>query len=183
MIVFCFRYLDIFWNFNSMYNWVMKIIFISSSVYIIHLMTQHKQISQTYRGELEKLKIVHLLVPCAVVALVFIHKYTLSEYLWTISIYLEAVAILPQLMMVHERAARTKGFVENLTSHYVFTLGGYRAMYLLNWIYRYFTEKSYFEPIVWFSGLIQTVVYCDFFYYYLTTPREGEGWRLPTSMT
>ena len=39
-----------------MYNWVMKIIFISSSVYIIHLMTQHKQISQTYRGELEKLK-------------------------------------------------------------------------------------------------------------------------------
>lgn len=43
--------------------------------------------------------------------------------------------MLPQLFLLQ----RT-GEVENLTSHYIFTLGGYRAFYLLNWIYRYVTK-------------------------------------------
>ena len=32
--------------------------------------------------------------------------------------------------------------MENLTSHYVFALGAYRGLYLLNWIYRYMTEDD-----------------------------------------
>lgn len=59
--------------------------------------------------------------------------------------------------------------MENLTGHYVFTLGGYRALYLLNWIYRLLTEPGYWHPIVWITGIIQTAIYCDFFYYYITT--------------
>jgi ER lumen protein retaining receptor len=45
--------------------------------------------------------------------------------------------------------------VENLTSHYVFALGSYRGLYLLNWIYRYFTEDDYQQRIVWISGIVQ----------------------------
>jgi hypothetical protein len=45
---------------------------------------------------------------------------------------MESVAILPQLFML----SRT-GEAETITAHYLFALGGYRAMYLLNWIYRY----------------------------------------------
>ncbi|KAL7610850.1 hypothetical protein Lser_V15G10897 [Lactuca serriola] len=54
---------------------------------------------------------------------------------WAFSIYLEAVAILPQLVLLQRR-----GNVDNLTGQYVF--------------------------FPCFSGLIQTTLYADFFYYY-----------------
>ena len=57
------------------------------------------------------------------------------EILWTFSIYLESVAILPQLFMVQKT-----GEAESITSHYLFALGIYRALYILNWIYRYYGE-------------------------------------------
>ena len=45
-----------------------------------------------------------------------------------------------------------QGEIENLTSHYVAALGAYRALYLLNWVYRYFTEDDYVQKIVWLAG-------------------------------
>lgn len=60
------------------------------------------------------------------------------QILWTFSIYLEAVAILPQLVLLQ----RTQN-VDNITANYVFLLGSYRALYLLNWVYRFFTESRY----------------------------------------
>ena len=59
-------------------------------------------------------------------------------------------------------------------------LGGYRALYLLNWIYRYSTEPGYSQWIVWISGLVQTLLYCDFFYYYLESWRKNERLTLPS---
>ncbi len=78
------------------------------------------------------------------------------------------MAIIPQLIVVHKYASQQNGFVENLNATYVFLLGGYRAMYLLNWLYRILTEKGYRSWIVWIAGLVQTGIYCDFFYYYIT---------------
>ena len=74
-------------------------------------------------------------------------EFSLFEILWAFSIYLEALAILPQLFLLQ----RT-GEVETLTSHYIFALGGYRAFYLLNWIYRLATEPGYSNWIVWVAG-------------------------------
>jgi hypothetical protein len=82
--------------------------------------------------------------------------------LWTFSIYLESVAILPQLFMVSKT-----GEAESITSHYLFALGSYRALYILNWIYRYATEVHY-DLIAIVAGIVQTVLYCDFFYLYVT---------------
>jgi hypothetical protein len=53
------------------------------------------------------------------------------EILWAFSIYLESVAILPQLFMLQ----RT-GEAETITTHYLFALGAYRAFYIPNWIWR-----------------------------------------------
>jgi len=185
VLVFVTRYLDLFnfdlfMSFNKFYNWTMKIIFISTSVYIVYLMKFVQPICATYKKEADdKLPVLYLIVPCAVFAMIFIEFYEIQEYLWTFSIYLEAVAILPQLMVVHEYAKDQGGFVENLTSHYVFTLGGYRFMYILNWIYRVFTEKHYRSWYVWIAGLIQTIIYCDFFFYYLKALQTGTKTRLP----
>lgn len=59
------------------------------------------------------------------------------------------------------------GDAETITSHYLFALGMYRALYILNWIYRYHFEE-FFDPIAVVSGCVQTVLYGDFFYLYVT---------------
>lgn len=43
----------------------------------------------------------------------------------------------------------------------------FSGFYLLNWIYRWMTEPHYSQWIVWLAGTVQTVLYCDFFYYYV----------------
>lgn len=65
------------------------------------------------------------------------------------------------------------GEAESITSHYLFALGSYRALYLLNWIYRYYAENHY-DLIAIFAGVVQTLLYCDFFYLYIT---KGERER------
>ena len=69
--------------------------------------------------------------PAFVLALIFNYKFTILEILWAFSIYLEAVAILPQLFMLQ----RT-GEAETITTHYLAALGAYRGLYIPNWIYR-----------------------------------------------
>lgn len=88
------------------------------------------------------------------------------QILWTFSIYLEAVAILPQLFMISKT-----GEAETITSHYLFALGSYRALYILNWIYRYHLE-GFFDFIAVVAGCVQTVLYCDFFYLYVTKGKQ-----------
>lgn len=56
-------------------------------------------------------------------------QFVYWQCLWTFSIYLEAVAILPQLIVLQRYRE-----VENLTGHYIFFLGAYRALYILNWV-------------------------------------------------
>jgi len=159
-LVFSTRYLDIFYNFLSLYNWFMKIIFLSATAYIIYLI--RVPFLPTYNKQGDRFQVLYLIVPCAILALIFNHEFEVTEILWSFSIFLESVAILPQLFLL----SRT-GDVDVLTGDYIFTLGGYRAMYLLNWIYRYFTEDQYRQWIVWTCGLVQTILYADFFYYYI----------------
>ena len=73
----------------------------------------------------------YLLGPCALLSLIFNYKFTLAEILWSFSIFLESVAILPQLFLLQ----RT-GEAETITTHYLAALGAYRAFYIPNWIYR-----------------------------------------------
>lgn len=71
-----------------------------------------------------------LIVPAAGLACLVNHKFVPVEILWTFSIYLESVAILPQLFMISKT-----GEAESITSHYLFAQGMYRAFYIANWIY------------------------------------------------
>ena len=153
----------------------MKLIFIFSSACIIWYMSKHRVVSQTYDAEQDTFRVTFLVVPCMLLALIIHQEFSVTEILWTFSIYVEAVAILPQLVLLQ----RTKN-VDTLTGNYVFLLGGYRTLYLLNWVYRFATEPGYTQWIVWVSGMLQTAVYCDFFYYYLKSWRNNERLLLPT---
>jgi len=173
-LVFVTRYLDLFSDYVSFYNSVMKIIFIASSISIVWYMRSHKIVRRSYDKEQDTFRHYLLVIPCFILALLVHDKFTFREVLWAFSIYLEAVAILPQLVLLQ----RSRN-IDNLTGQYVFFLGAYRGFYILNWIYRYFTERHYFRLIPWVSGLVQTALYADFFYYYFKSWKNNEKLQLP----
>uniref|UniRef100_A0A0A9YKU5 ER lumen protein retaining receptor n=1 Tax=Lygus hesperus TaxID=30085 RepID=A0A0A9YKU5_LYGHE len=105
--------------------------------------------------------------------------YTVYEILWSFSIFLETVAAIPQLIVVHKCARDMGGFVDTLNSHYVFSLGGYRVFYLFNWIYKSVWLRKPIWTYLWIAGLLQTSIYCDFFWYYLKANLEGSKMMLP----
>jgi len=127
----------------------------------------------TYDRNHDSFRIEFLLIPCIILSLVINHEFTVLEVLWTFSIYLESVAILPQLFLVSKT-----GEAESITSHYLFALGSYRALYLINWVWRYFVENHY-DLIAIFAGVVQTILYCDFFYLYITKVLKGKKLQLP----
>ncbi|TPX46909.1 hypothetical protein SeMB42_g03522 [Synchytrium endobioticum] len=171
-VVFCTRYLDLFTHFVSVYNSLMKVFFIGSAFYILYLM--RIKFKATWDPALDTFRVEFLIVPCAVLALVVNYAFTPLEILWAFSVYLEAVAILPQLFQL----TRT-GEAETITTHYLFALGAYRGLYLFNWIYRFATEEGHVDWIVVISGLVQTALYCDFFYVYFTKVLKGKRFELP----
>ncbi|KAG6546827.1 hypothetical protein Mapa_011680 [Marchantia paleacea] len=174
-LVFITRYLDIFTDFVSLYNTVMKIFFLGTSISIVWYMRYHKVVKQSYDKDHDTFRHYFLILPCFLLALVINDEFTFREVLWTFSLYLEAVAIIPQLVLLQ----RTKN-IDNLTGNYVFFLGAYRGLYILNWIYRYFTDSHYRRKgITWTSGIVQTLLYADFFYYYIRSWRRNERLNLP----
>lgn len=164
-LVFTTRYLDLVTSFISIYNTVMKVVFLVlayATVYLIYV-----RFKNTFDSENDSFRIEFLLVPVA--GLSFLENYAFSplEILWTFSIYLESVAILPQLFMITKT-----GEAESITTHYLFFLGLYRSLYLANWVWRYHTE-GFFDQIAVVSGVVQTIFYCDFFYLYFTRVLRG----------
>ncbi|KAI8388085.1 ER lumen protein retaining receptor [Radiomyces spectabilis] len=170
-IVYLTRYLDLVTKWVSLYNTCMKVFFIASSLYVIYLM--RFKFKATYDASLDTFRVEYLLGVAAILGVAFTYHYTVMEILWSFSIWLESVAILPQLFMLQ----RT-GEAETITTHYLFALGAYRGLYLFNWIYRYFFE-NYVDWIAWVAGLLQTALYSDFFYIYYTKVVKGKKFELP----
>ena len=137
-LVFATRYLDLATRWVSLYNTVMKAVFLGASAAILWLMTRARGVRGTYDASHDTFRIAFLIVPCAALAALVHADASPLELAWTFSIYLEAVAILPQLVLLQ----RT-GNVDNLTGDYVFLLGLYRGLYLVNWVYRAWTEPGY----------------------------------------
>lgn len=66
------------------------------------------------------------------------HEFSFMEVTWTFSIYLESVAMVPQMWMIQKTRE-----VEMFTSLYLFAMGSYRGLYIANWIYRFHFEGFY----------------------------------------
>jgi len=127
----------------------------------------------THDPNLDTFRVQYLLGGSLILAVLFPYYYTPAEILWSFSIWLESVAILPQLFLLQ----RT-GEAETITTHYLFALGSYRALYIPNWIWRYFSE-GHFDVISVLAGTVQTVLYSDFFWIYYTKVLKGKKFALP----
>ena len=179
LLVFVTRYLDLFTTVNSFYNTIMKILYISITAYIVYMVRGTEPFKSSYdRSHDSFLHWQFAVAPCAVLALVTTLAFTgfdIMEAFWEFSIYLEAVAIVPQLILLQRYRE-----VENLTGHYVFLLGIYRALYIVNWVYRSYTETHYQHNwVAYISAFIQTCLYIDFFYYFFQSKYRGGKFSLP----
>jgi len=89
----------------------MKLVFLASSAAILYLMRGAKGIRQTYDAAHDTFRVAFLVAPAALLAFALsADRSSAMETAWTFSILLEAVAILPQLVLLQ----RT-GNVDNLT--------------------------------------------------------------------
>ena len=89
------------------------------------------------------------------------------QVLWSFSIILESVCVLPQLILLRQTTVPTV-----IDSFYLLTLGSYRGFYILNWITRA-ARKDPHEPdiVAEIFGIIQTAFYVDFAWVYYTRQR------------
>jgi ER lumen protein retaining receptor len=174
LLVFLSRYIDLLWfshhQLVDYWNLVLKIFFITSTSYILFIMTR------VYPRTREREKAWKLGMYCLggsalaapIVLMVVRHRWSLLisfELPWTFSIILESVCVLPQLLLLRQTSVPTV-----LSSYYLLTLGSYRAFYIANWIFR-FAHDGYYDLRPDFFGVVQTAFYLDFAWVYWTRQR------------
>eukprot|EP00579_Thalassiosira_antarctica_P010216 CAMPEP_0201908642 /NCGR_PEP_ID=MMETSP0903-20130614/695_1 /ASSEMBLY_ACC=CAM_ASM_000552 /TAXON_ID=420261 /ORGANISM="Thalassiosira antarctica, Strain CCMP982" /LENGTH=349 /DNA_ID=CAMNT_0048443035 /DNA_START=55 /DNA_END=1105 /DNA_ORIENTATION=- len=148
----------------------------------------------TYQGALDKfgemhvppgMGAVYLAVPMLILAII-VHPNLNSDFMsdaaWTYAMYLESVALVPQLFMFQKQ---TSGVVELLTAHFVAALGFGRLMEFMFWVYSYHelaTSAGSKLPgyLALFSQLMQLVLMLDFFWYYYLAVKNATPLVLPS---
>ena len=169
--VFITRYLDLFWTppLDSAWNFILKNFYILSSLYIIFLMmkvyARTREREKAWKLGAYCLGGSVLLAPIAT-AIAQRKDFSFFEMLWTFSIILESVCVIPQLLLLRQTTVPTV-----IDSFYLLTLGSYRAFYILNWIVRLASSEHHFEWRAVLFGIIQTAFYVDFAWVYWTRQR------------
>mmetsp|Transcript_22544 Transcript_22544/g.21773 ORF Transcript_22544/g.21773 Transcript_22544/m.21773 type:complete len:297 (+) Transcript_22544:101-991(+) len=153
-------------------------------------------LKSTYEEKYDKFGSLHIpnefgalycIVPCGLLALFFhptLNREFFSDVCWTYSMYLEAVAMLPQIFMFQKQASDQGGIVEPLIGHTVFALGFSRIFELIFWLgsFRELSDHAGSRMpgyIVLLSQLGHLIIMGDFFYYYFNSLRKGLPLQLP----
>ncbi|PRQ25459.1 putative ER lumen protein retaining receptor [Rosa chinensis] len=140
------------------------------------------KLKSTYIKELDNFRLYFVVVPAAILALLF-HPYMLSSritrVLWAFGGYIEAVSVLPQL-----RLMQNAKMIEPFTSHYVFALGISRFFACAHWIIMIYETKGKYLFLVgsgysWILAaliceIVQTFILADFCYYYIKSYVQGQ---------
>lgn len=179
LCVFVGRYIDMAFVFAGVaelskkvvYNTIMKIVFISLQAYIVYAIKFIYNYS--YDADFDDMKVSFLLLPSLIggmflkihtptkVSVLAAAFYYLVELLWTTSIILESVSILPQLMLLQKT-----GEAETLTIHYIIFLGLYRFFYIVGWAFKWLGGSKVIQLLVC-ASIIQTLLYSNFFVVYI----------------
>lgn len=146
----------------------------------------HKTHKSTYQAQYDTLSCMPLVPACVMLAM-FVHgnlnRSELYDTIWTTSLNLDTIAMLPQLWML----TRIGGEVEGMTSHFVVAIMVSRMCYLTFWYYGY-------EEVAEASGgniagkqiiiahLIQLFLSADFLYYYGRGRLSGGKTVLPQAV-
>ena len=110
MIVYIFRYGDIIWNRYSIYLTLMKLLYIGITIFIIYLVRFKKPYclvdtdNEGYDQHADDFNHYLWIYPSVLVITVFVHTYSehhpFFEFCWSMSVWLEAVALIPQIRVI-----------------------------------------------------------------------------------
>jgi len=84
MLVFVARYLDLFTDYVSLYNSVMKVVFITSSAAIVWCVRRHPQVRRTYDKEQDTFRHEVLVAASLMLALMFHERFTFREVMFSL---------------------------------------------------------------------------------------------------
>ena len=165
LIVCCTRYIHIlFTKFYSWYDTFFKALLISAHVAPIYLLKRWEPVRETYQREQDDFE--HwskIVIPSLTIAFT-VHlvgtgfgDFDHLVLLWTFSIILESVALLPQISMYRRRCRECKNLTEGA---YIFLIGVYRSCYCIDWIYSAHYEPQRFKHhwLLYFCGGVQVAV-------------------------
>ncbi|XP_018561834.1 ER lumen protein-retaining receptor 1-like [Anoplophora glabripennis] len=110
---------------------------------------------KSYRSTEDTFLTEILLVPTFVIALFADERMTSIEKLWSFSLVLDEIAILPQLYMIYKHKNTV---VEKILLYYLIPLGLCRLFYIFDWVYLY-TDPNHFDTITIAAGFVSIAVY------------------------
>jgi ER lumen protein retaining receptor len=153
--VYVTRYLDVFTESQVMYLMFFKITF---NLITAAMLTGFSFFHHTYDVSADSCNLVAILAPTLVAAIVLATGAGLQEQLWTWSEFIEPFALVPQYIMCY----RSKN-IRPVTLLYVLAVGGYRLLYVCNWMYKRFKwHSAYHDYTSWIGGGLECVLFIDF---------------------
>ncbi|BCS29159.1 ER lumen protein-retaining receptor [Aspergillus puulaauensis] len=171
-LVFLTRYTDLLRHggWTEPYNVIFKFFYFISSFYTIFLMMRvFPRTRETERAWKMALISVGVCLVLSPIVIPIFGKYPalwFEEILWTFSIILESVCVLPQLLLLRQTTVPTV-----INSYYLLMLGSYRAFYIINWFVRGVGGDHNVSWISVIFGVVQTAFYIDFAWVYYTRQR------------
>lgn len=144
----------------------------------------------TVLGVPERLGILVLAVPALVLAAIMhpsLNNNWFTDTAWTFALYLEAVAILPQIILFWNMSKKNQ-VIEVYERNYVFALATSRILHLIFWLSsfhelndKYTTEwqKRYPGYLVVIAQIANVILMADYVYYHLLAARKKERFILP----
>ena len=99
-VVFLSRYVDIFMGWKTFYFFIMKIVLIFGTMYTAYLIRMKKPFMLTYNASEDSFPHYYLYAAAAIFTMIIHKSFLPFELIWSYSIWLEALAILPQLSVI-----------------------------------------------------------------------------------
>mmetsp|Transcript_217 Transcript_217/g.254 ORF Transcript_217/g.254 Transcript_217/m.254 type:complete len:306 (+) Transcript_217:78-995(+) len=130
--------------------------------------------------------VIYIILPCFILACILkpnLNKDFISDMSWTFSMYLESLAIAPQLFMFTRQSDTP---IEVLVAHCVAALGFARVIEMAFWMWSFheLTDTSGSKLVGYFVLIVQFVhvaIMGDFFYFYLASLKKGTPMQLPST--
>jgi len=139
---------------------VMYLIFFKITFNLITaaMLTSFALFPHSYDVSADSCNIVAIALPTAVAAFLASSGSGLQEQLWTWSEFLEPFALVPQYIMCY----RAKS-IRPVAILYTLAVGGYRVLYVCNWIYKRFKwHSAYHDYTSWLGGSVECILFIDF---------------------
>ena len=117
-----------------------------------------------------------------------LNKEFISDTCWTVSMYLEASAMLPQIYMFQKQTGAEGGLVEVLIGHTVFAVTFARIFEFFFWVGSFKELTDHYGGrlpgyLILLSQIVHLGMMADSFYYYFQSLRSGQPMNLPSSAT